>query len=150
ASVYRARILFYVIGPKSADDKKTFLSFFLSHIPSSGEKIREEVLLRIMATFRQFQAISGIAFIPKHVYSKNARLLLGPDGWHQELQYSNHFIRFSVLATLWHIPQYRTTVALKMPQARTTNVLPMLSAGPEVFDVATSPVPVGYSEHGSS
>jgi len=150
ASAYRTRILFYVIGPKSADEQKTSLSFLFPHIPSSGEKIREEVLLRIMATFRQFHAISGIAFVSKQVSSKNAHLLLGPDGWHQGLLQSNHLVSFRVLAALWHLPQYRTTITLKMLQERTTNVLPMLSAGPETFGVVTSPVPVGYAEHAGS
>lgn len=149
-SAYRTRILFYAIGPKSADEKKTSLSFPLSHIPSSGEKTREEVLLRIMATFRQFHAISGIAFVSKQVSSKNARLLLEPDGWHQGLQHSNHLVSFRILATLWHLPQYRTTIALETPQVRITNVLPMLSAEPEVLSIATSSALVGYSEQSGS
>jgi hypothetical protein len=148
-SVYRTRIRFYVIGPKAADEAKKF-PLFIPHFRSSGEKKREEVLLRIIASYRQFHAISGIAFIPKPILPMTAHLLLSREiekpnhGWQQGLLQSEHFMSFRVLATLWHLSQNHRTNTLRNPQARKIRTLPPPSA---VVDQVTSTVPIGYSEH---
>jgi hypothetical protein len=144
-SAYRTRILFYVIGPQSPDEVKTSGIAFLAQIPSSGEKKREEVLLRIMATFRQFHAISGIAFISKQVASKTTQLLLRQ--WYQGLDQSDHLVSFHVLATLWHLPQNRRLSAPEVPQARKTLMLPLPA---DIINQSTGPETIGYSEHGGN
>ena len=144
-SAYRTRIIFYVIGPKSSDELYTYLLSYFAHFSSKGEKKREEILLRIIATFRQFHAISGIAFVAKPVPSRFAHLLLSRDmgklghGWHQGLLQSNNFVSFQVLAILWHLPRDRTTSSLprKVPITRVTPVVDQMA--PEV--------PIGYTEH---
>ena len=144
-SAYRTRILFYVIGPQSPDEVKTSSIAFLPRLPSSSEKNREEVLLRIMATFRQFHSISGIAFVSKQISSRTAHLLLRQ--WYQGLHQSDHLVSFRVLATLWHLPQNRRLSRPDVPQARKTLILP-LSA--DIVNQSTGPKPIGHSEHGGN
>ncbi len=150
-SAYRARIRFYVIGQKAPDEVTTsFLSSVFLHFRSSGEKEREEVLLRIIASYRQFHAISGIAFIPKKIPSGTAQLLLSREigkpnhGWQQGLLQSDHFVSYYMLATLWHLPLNIKTKVLKIVEERKTDPVPLL---PEGSDQGSPDVPRGYSEH---
>lgn len=153
-SAYRTRIRFYVIAPKAADEVKmsSLLSFFPS-LSSSGEKKREEVLLRIIASYRQFHAISGIAFVPKQIPAMAAQLLLSREigrpnhGWQQGLLQSDHFVSHHMLATLWHLPPSNKTSKLKNITERKTRTLPL---PPAVIDQIISDVPIGYSEHDGS
>ena len=150
-SVYRARIRFYVIGPKTPDEVATsFPSSVFLHLRSSGEKEREEVLLRIIASYRQFHAISGIAFISKKIPSMTAHLLLSREigkpnhGWQQGLLQSDHFVSYYMLATLWHLPQNNKTKVLKIIEEPKTVTVPLLTEG---IDQGSSDVPTRYSEH---
>ncbi len=145
-SAYRTRIIFYVIGPKSPDELYVHLLSSFTNLSSKGGKKREEILLRIMATFRQFHAISGIAFVAKPVSSRSAHLLLSRElgklghGWHQGLLQSNHLVSFQVLAVLWHLPRDRTasSVPRKVPSTRVVPLPP---------DVIDQMIPIGYTEH---
>jgi hypothetical protein len=153
-SVYRTRIIFYVIGPKSPDGLYSHLVSFLPHFSSKSEREREEILLRIMATFRQFHAISGIAFVAKPISSRSAQLLLSREigklghGWHQGLLQSNNFVSFHVLAVLWHLPRDRTAPYITNNRKITsTRVVPLPS---EIINQMTLDGPIGYSEHRGS
>ena len=153
-SVYRTRIRFYVIGPRSSDEvTNSLLPSILTQIRSNGEKSREEILLRIIASYRQFHAIYGIAFTTKKIPSMTAQLLLSREigrpnhGWQQGLLQSDHVVSHYVLAILWHLPQVQKTKTLKIIEEHKTHILPLL---PEIVDKGASDAPSGNLEHDGS
>jgi|GEM_PF-1594180 len=151
-SAYRTRIRFYVIGPKAADEAKT-LPRFITRYLTPLEKDQEGILLRMIATYRQFHAISGIAIVPKQIPPKTAHQLLRPHGWQQGLLQSDNLMSFRSLATLWHLPRESQLLELGIQSSHRTRTLalpPEIAVQPLGVDQSTGLAPIGYSEHGGN
>jgi hypothetical protein len=75
---------------------------------------REDVLLHLVAAYRQYHTASGGYFVSRRVSQRKARRLLTRgtgwlwsrvSGWHHDLARSPHLLSVADLAALWHLPQ---------------------------------------------
>ena len=75
---------------------------------------RQDVLLHLVAAYRQYHTASGGYFVSRRLSQRKARRLLTRDigwlrsrlsGWHHDLARSSHLLSVADLAALWHLPQ---------------------------------------------
>jgi hypothetical protein len=75
---------------------------------------REDVLLHLVAAYRQYHTASGGYFVSRRLSQRKARRLLTRgtgwlrscvSGWHHDLARSPHLLSVADLAALWHLPQ---------------------------------------------
>jgi hypothetical protein len=144
---YRTRLRLYVIGPKtswsvqSVTQRKTDAG--------TQSKMREELMLRMVAAYRQFHMANGAFFVPKRISARSAVQLLtvspqGDAGWAKGLRYSRHMISVDALATLWHMPAPQALPELALVEHRRARTLLI---PPAVTHQCQGRPAIGYSEH---
>lgn len=152
---YRARVRLYVIGPKTQEDESRsgqHADFWdRTRAERTQSEIREEMLLRLIAAYRQFHQASGAYFLPKRLSVRQAHRLLSRDlqrhghGWQQGVSNSAHLISVDALAVLWHLPAASVLPELALVEHRRarTMLIP-----PDLARQSAGLTPLGYSEHG--
>jgi hypothetical protein len=144
---YRTRLRLYVIGPKT--DWNTSSAMPHRRDEKNQRKIREELMLRMVAAYRQFHMANGAFFMPKHITAKSAVQLLtvsprGDAGWARGLHKSQHMITVDALATLWHMPAPQALPELALVEHRRARTLLI---PPAVSRQCQDRPAIGYSEH---
>nr|BBH87497.1 hypothetical protein KTC_22480 [Thermosporothrix sp. COM3] len=138
---YKARLRLYVIGPKQASylDDGGLLKRLQERWKETRE--RKDMLLRLIAAYRQFDRANGAYFQPKRI-RRPGRLF---QRWHRDVARSQHLLTVDALATLWHLPQADALPELSLVEHRRarTMLLP-----PDLARQVAHLRPVGYSEHG--
>ncbi|GHO93591.1 hypothetical protein KSF_036390 [Reticulibacter mediterranei] len=159
---YRVRIRLYVIGPATrsvsiptgesyVEGRRAGQTWQQLQAERQNNEERQEVLLRLIAAYRQFHIASGAYFLPKQIKATEARRLISPEikrpgyGWHQGLAKSRHLIGVDALAALWHMPSSSVLPELALVEQRRSRTLLM---SPELARLSEGYPPIGYSEHG--
>ncbi len=166
---YRARLLLYVIGPKSLGDADLSAcpGELLADSPPSNHRpfqqwqqlrdqrvqddTRRGTLLRMIAAYRQFHLASGAYFIPRYLAPRDGQMLLTFDqrkqhyGWSKDLRRSTHLLSVDALAALWHLPSASILPELALVEHSRTRTLLL---PPELARECADLPPIGYSEHG--
>ena len=151
---YRARIRLYVIGPRirtygAGEQPATRWEQLRAEREQAEE--RQEMLLRLVAAYRQFHQASGAYFVPRRITARETQLLLSRDparnryGWQRQLHRSKHLITVDALASLWHLPPASALPELALVEQRRarTMLIP-----PDLSRASAGLPPIGFSEHG--
>ncbi|BCL80645.1 hypothetical protein ccbrp13_31100 [Ktedonobacteria bacterium brp13] len=163
---YRTRLRLYVIGPQTHDIRvdleqaqSTTFSRVLSSLPARWQwqrekqelkRKRKDVMLRLIATYRQYHLASGSYFTPRTLSAYSAERLLRANrhalrsGWARGLRHSQQYITVDALSALWHLPNASKLSELALVEYRKARTLLI---PPEVSRLSESFVPIGYSEH---
>ncbi len=147
---YRTRLRLYVIGPKTAwqGQQTSMLARFSAE--RAHTQTRKDLLLRIVAAYRQFHMANGAFFIPKYLSHTEATHLLHTNtmhagqGWQAGLRRSHHIISVDSLASLWHMPHPSVLPELALVEHRRSRTLLI---PPDVTRLSQGFTPVGYSDH---
>lgn len=144
---YHTRLRLYVIGPKESKNTQSVVQRFADERAQAG--IREELMLRMVAAYRQFDMANGAFFVPKRISSLEVERLLsvnmmGNAGWQHGLRNSRHLISVDSLATLWHMPPPQALPELALVEHRRARTLLI---PPAVTRQCEHLPPIGYSEH---
>jgi DNA helicase HerA-like ATPase len=160
---YRVRIRLYAIGPASRlagrHNGETSTEGGQNNVNPWQQlqseraltETRQEVLLRLIAAYRQFHLASGAYFLPRQLSASMARRLVSSElkrpgyGWDQGLASSRHLIGVDALAALWHMPSSSVLPELALVEHRRSRTLLM---SPELARLSEGYPTVGYSEHG--
>ncbi len=159
---YRTRIRLYVIGPvarsvnnregeRYVEGRRAGNTWQQLQAERKNDEERQELLLRLVAAYRQFHIASGAYFLPKQIKAVEARRLISPQitrpgyGWHQGVAKSRHLIGVDALAALWHMPSSSVLPELALVEQRRSRTLLM---SPELARLSEGYPPIGYSEHG--
>ncbi|MBV9710338.1 MAG: hypothetical protein JO011_05390, partial [Ktedonobacteraceae bacterium] len=144
---YRTRLRLYAIGPKTSGDVRSTIG----RLSDAREqtKVREGLLLRMVAAYRQFNMANGAFFVPKNISTRDVESLLshrftGGAGWQKGLRHSHHMISVDALASLWHMPHPEALPELALVEHRRARTLLI---PPAVTQQCQSRLPIGYSEH---
>ncbi len=144
---YRTRLRLYAIGPDEKNGEQLSQSRW-SHGRVQA-KVRRELLLRVVAAYRQFHMANGAFFIPRRISAFEMRSLLsvntvGGAGWQRGLRGSHHMISVDALAALWHMPHPDALPELALVEHRQARTF-LIS--PTVTNRSKGLQPIGYSEH---
>jgi hypothetical protein len=144
---YRTRLRLYVIGPKASLSTQYVIQRKAG--ANAQSKMRKELLLRMVAAYRQFHMANGAFFVPKHISTQSAVHLLtvsprGDAGWAKGLHKSRHMISVDALATLWHMPAPQALPELALVEHRRARTLLI---PPAVTHQCQDRPAIGYSEH---
>jgi hypothetical protein len=155
---YRSRLLLYVIGPRTPYDidavdspRRSFQLWQQLRKQRVQDDTRREILLRLIAAYRQFHLASGAYFLPKYLTPRDGQALLAFSqsksryGWSKGLRRSRHLLSVDSLAALWHLPSASVLPELALVEHSRTRTLPL---PPELVRESAGLPPVGYSEHG--
>ncbi|GHO42784.1 hypothetical protein KSX_09470 [Ktedonospora formicarum] len=154
---YHSRVRLFVIGPKSLDYVANTPQTHQSMAQYEGlpqdiqlAEVRREVLLRMIAAYRQFNQSNGAYFIPRHLSDGKARRLVSREqlwghGWYQGIAHSKHLLTVDTVASLWHLPNASALpeIALVEHRRARTMLIP-----PDLAQQSAGLPIVGYSEHG--
>ena len=144
---YRTRLRLYVIEPKANRNGQSPLRRFSDAMVQGKE--REELLLRMVAAYRQFHMANGAFFVPRRISAREVERLLGDSriggaGWQRGLRTSQHMIGVDALASLWHMPHPQALPELALVEHRRSRTLLI---PPAVAQQSQGLLPIGYSEH---
>ena len=145
---YRTRLRLYIIGPKSTKHQSAMLDRFADE--RAQAQVREDLMLRMIAAYRQFHMANGAFFVPRRIFRGTAERLLSPGvgrpgyGWQQGLRQSRHMVSVDALATLWHMPDPGSLPELALVEHRRSRTLLI---PPAVSKQCQGLAPIGYSEH---
>ena len=144
---YRTRLRLYAIGPQTSGNVRSHLNR-LSNAREQA-KVREGLVLRMVAAYRQFNMANGAFFVPQHIPGREAEKLLGNSviggaGWQHGLRASHHLIGVDALASLWHMPHPEALPELALVEHRRSRTLLI---PPTVTRQCQEGLPIGYSEH---
>jgi DNA helicase HerA-like ATPase/ElaB/YqjD/DUF883 family membrane-anchored ribosome-binding protein len=161
---YRTRLRLYVIGPRARKDSAeeeaqpdrmlatrgrndaTFPVLWDKwRVEYEQGEVRQDVLLRLIAAYRQFHMASGAYFVPRKIAPSTARRLVSDTGWCQGISQSSHMITVDALAALWHMPDPLALPEIALVEHRRSRTLLM---SPELAQMSAGLPPIGYSEHG--
>ena len=97
---YRTCLRLYVIGPKTSWSTQSVAQRKTEARTQS--KMRKELMLRMVAAYRQFHMANGAFFVPKQISARSAARLLtvsprGDAGWAKGLHRSRHMISVDAL-----------------------------------------------------
>ncbi|HTK06189.1 MAG TPA: hypothetical protein VL485_03390 [Ktedonobacteraceae bacterium] len=144
---YRTSLRLYVIGPKTNWSTQAVTQH--KEDTKTQNKIRKELMLRMVAAYRQFHMANGAFFVPKEISAQSAVHLLtvsprGDAGWAKGLRKSRHMISVDALATLWHMPPPQALPELALVEHRRARTLLI---PPAVTYQCQGRPAIGYSEH---
>jgi hypothetical protein len=151
--VYRTRLRLYVIGPKkqggtAAGSEQSMMRRLSDERAQSN--VRQELLLRIVAAYRQFHMANGAFFVPKRISATEiSRIFVanaegGIIGWQRGLRNSRHMVSVDSLASLWHMPHPHALPELALVEQRRARTLLI---PPTVSQQVEGLPPIGYSIH---
>jgi hypothetical protein len=144
---YRTRLRLYVIGPKTSWSTQSVAQRKMD--TRTQRKTRKELMLSMVAAYRQFHMANGAFFVPKQIPAQSAARLLtvsprGDAGWAKGLHKSQHMISVDALATLWHMPPPQALPELALVEHRRARTLLI---PPAVTRQCQGRPAIGYSEH---
>ncbi|HEY4389518.1 MAG TPA: hypothetical protein VGN34_34185, partial [Ktedonobacteraceae bacterium] len=144
---YRTRLRLYVIGPRTSWGAQSVTQRKIDIKTQSN--MRKELMLRMVAAYRQFHMANGAFFVPKEIPTQSATHLLtvsprGDAGWAKGLEKSHHTIGVDALATLWHMPPPQALPELALVEHRRARTLLI---PPAVTHQCQGRPAIGYSEH---
>ncbi len=147
---YRTRLRLYVIGPRASWQAQPTSIMERFSAERTQKQEHKDLLLRIVAAYRQFHMANGAFFVPKNLSHAEAMHLLRANttrigqGWQAGLRRSRHIVSVDALASLWHMPHPSVLPELALVEHRRarTFLIP-----PAVTHLSQGCTPIGYSDH---
>jgi len=163
---YRVRLRLYVIGPatplphfawqrgRRGTGLQTYGAQLLQTWNATRHQYqrRQQLLMRLIAAYRQYHSASGNSFTPHRLTARQARRCCTPGtgrlfsgtGWEQRLNRSPHLISVDSLANLWHLPHALTLPDLAQVTYRRSRTILL---PPALAEAGAQQSTLGISEH---
>ncbi|BCL78091.1 hypothetical protein ccbrp13_05560 [Ktedonobacteria bacterium brp13] len=147
---YHTRLRLYVIGPKAEKSTDSLLTRLVGEYRQ--RTLRKDLLLQMVAAYRQFNMANGAFFVPNRLSAGAARRLITDKdkvtvlggGWQHGLQRSRHMVSVDALASLWHLPSPEVLPELALVEHRRSRTMLI---PPAVTQQCVGLPEIGFSEH---